>query len=557
MRAIALLLLVVLACAAPSAPATTPGVAPPPDPRIALLHELRGVGLPDPLGWSRFVRNDPATFGERCDHFWQRPFGGHRVRLHDDLRVDYDGEWFAQWPAAMRVPAGSYDHVELLWSRPPAPLQQPQLPAALPADVLAEARDVVHMRRSCPGDRPLRTELGAVALASWISAMGHDGLAAELVARWPPVWDPTRLRPSIAQALARSAAHSFAQGMPRALVRGVLDRADALCDCGGSPAVQQVRDGLGDEPARTYDPRDPESMLAWLADDLVLFAQTPAAQLGWAESTAPRSPGLELVAMGWPALPALVAHLHDPRRMRANGQRRVGQVALAIVAEIARRPLGSVAAAQMWWAQWRGRSEFDAMLANLDGAWPTAPSVARLLALDPAHAVPRLMAAWPELSAQARRGLVLAHARIARDDPSLAAALEALLLRALDDDAIETVALAAGLADAGETMRGCAPQSIARPWVRQLHDRRMRATPPPTPRTTTPLAVLLAAIATADGNAAVPLLREGMRRERAAPQGVVARALAQLCGDADDDADDDAPSCDRRLQALQRELAAR
>jgi hypothetical protein len=475
------------------------------------------------LGWSRIVQI--VGFGldgtPRCRNAWVRQQGAHRVVIDDELDVDYGGLWFASWPQQMRAPKDAYARIDLpvrqvrskTMGRPREPFQEE------PSDLLAEATASLRNGKHCGSDNDGRAAISLLR-AAWVRALGHTELARRMMIRWNLPWPEQDVRDQLARAMHHFTDEGRRQGMPRAQLRRWLERTAAMCDCRASSHAAEQLALLGDDPSGPIDPSDPQALLAWLADDLVFPLQRydpdrARYRTGWSPQTMPRSPALELYALGWSALPALVESPAPARLMRLQlGPTRADGNPTVTTTLDARRSIASLIALRRfadddemraWWAAAEPGGELAAHMAalELDDDF-TEQRVRRLLALDHVGALARIDGALAGLSPRVRLHVV-------------AAVVEQLPQRRWVDHAIAAVRAQLD-----------APGSV-------LESENV-------------VVDLLVAVARADPRRGAALLREVSRRERTDDRLDVAQyALSELC---EPEKDEPMPDCRPQLRRM-------
>lgn len=527
-----------------------------------LLGLLDGVDLPSPLGWrrvERMVLQDHEGL-PRCRYAWVQPGRARPIEIADELDIDWAGTWFATWPMHMRVAHDAYDDVEMPVRVAKANvLGANRRPLAeRPSDLLLEVTVELDDRPRCTPLHP-HDVTAAFARATWVRALGHDELAARMVERRPLDWSDELMRTRIADALIDVALDGLRQGMPRARARPLLAHARAICRGRSGDTAAALLAVLGDDPGGVPARDDPDALVAWLAEDL-RFPQLRydpdrlRDEVGWPADQGPRSPAFELIAIGWPALPALLDHGAPEKLLRR------GRVVIApdgtrslpttrsfvrrIVSVIAGRPFADDTAMRTWWTHAREHDELTAMIANLrDPDAYLAHSVGRIAAIAPARTIAVIEEVWPTLDERRRAGMMDA---LAREDPHALRGHERLVARALDSTSLAIVAPAAELArKAG--MRGWIPpiirrarRELARQWLRYEPD----TADDPLPA----LLELLVTIVRADAHRGTALVRDALRMHRAVGPELATDVLALLCEP--DDAARSRPPCSPALRRM-------
>lgn len=541
---------IALACAAQPTRehVAAPSVAVPADPRLAWLDLFDRAGLPDVRGWQR-IEQVFATDSEgrpRCRRGWARDDHGHHIVLTDELDIDWDGRWFAQWPMHMRVAKAAYRDVALpVRAAKATVLGGRQDSSERPSDLVADVTATLAGRDGCASSST-HSVASVLARASWIRALGHAELAIALLER-SPSWKEDWVRDHFATTLLEVALEGLRQGLPRARVRELLARAREVARGERRTHAEQLAALVGDDPLAPAASDDPEALVEWLPDDLlypltVYEPQRARDELGWPDDRIPRSPALELVVLGWAALPALLDRELPPRLMRSAGYGVApdGTLQTATTSAVIRRVASSIAlvpfeddaAMRRWWAAARPRTELamrgDQLRSN--DAYLGLVAV-RILELDPVHGVDRIVGAWPELD-DARRGELVAAvveaawpsgSRRRRLDADAIAELDALAKVAKRSRAIEVLAPGAELARRlGQ--RDWISHAIARARIElvraETDDEHAIA-----------VIELVATIARADPRRGATLLREGLRGSLLARE-LAASALGLVCEEA-------------------------
>jgi hypothetical protein len=564
------LAIVLASCASRPAPVETPR-APASNERLELLSWFDGLGLPSVLGWTRVEQVTRIDEDGRhvCRRGWVLERDGHRIWFDDSIDIDYDGFWFAQWPAHMRVPADAYAKQRRRLHRDSRVVRRAEFLAERPSDLLAEVTRSLQGTARC-GDPSRDAIVPAITRASWVRALGHEALARKLVDRWHVAWDVEYMRGLIADALLHVAIDALRQGMPRAQVRPLLEAVRSSCTCRTSEYASGILEYLGDDPTAPIDPDDPATLVPWIADDLVFpssvyLARRTRDELGWGPQVGPRSPALELVMMEWTALPILLERSWPEQLMRTNTGRvdYEGRMPLRtttsaireIVSLIARRRFESDEDMHAWWKRAKVQGEVASLSANLvESEYYLQESVARLLEVDPARVIERLEALWPRLDAGRRFAVVQTLVGAITDEDERVDAvrirgLRQLLLAAVREPSPAMIAAAGeGLSHLGErTWTKTASQHL-RAAVRELE-------PAENGNDDDGLDAYLAlvAIAEADPRRAVGLLREARRQGGAVRHELVRGVLETLC-----EPEDDAPAqhCHVELRRMYAALPA-
>jgi hypothetical protein len=407
---------------------------------MAWLDLFESAGLPDIRGWTRIERARTDGRTRHCDRAWVQPAGARRLAFTDDLRFDYGGTWFAQWPAHARVRVGAYDLVSPPKRRASVRMNRDEVIAERPGNLLVEAiAEAEGKPQECSDtERPI---VASVARASWVRALGHRDLAHSMVEAWPSEWTEDGLRAALAQTLIETSDSALRQSAPRSLVRPWLSWAAAQGRGPAAAGAKRALELLGDDTPPLPAAAAADALVTALADDQLYpdrawWPRPRREALGWRSDEIPRSPALELLRMGWPALPALIERAPADRLMR-DGLRVTddGVVHIALASDLRREIIGGIAerrfdddaAIAAWWAIARERGELETMVDNLahDHA-NVRGSVARLVALDPQHAAARLSSAWDRLSESQKASVVTALVETLWGDPDEPAAVHSL-----------------------------------------------------------------------------------------------------------------------------------
>lgn len=544
-------------------PATAPA-----DDSLRRLRLFEETGLPNMLGWARVeqVMAVDLSRSPHCRRGWVQQRGEHRVLFADEIDVDYDGFWFAQWPPQMRVAKDAYENVALpvRYARAGRTIRDVPL-AERPSDLVVEAIAALRDARSgTPGCLEDHRDWATVTLAraAWLRALGHDKLARALIARAliarPAEWSELQVRRDLAMALILLAHASLQQGMPRSQVRPILERAAAICDGDAGELAARELEMLGADPSVPLEASDPDSLLAWLAEDLVfpMLEYDPSRgrdARGWPPDRGARSPALELVTLGWSALPAIIERDHGDLLMRAGGplattaspvpHQTTASVRRSIVSFIALQKFASDETIREWWRVAKPIGEAEALYAVVDreDGW-TWRRVERLLVLDGDTALVRLADVLPHAGADPRADIVGAIVEAALPytgapgvSPRRGATFERLLTRSARSLALAEVAWAVeGLRRLGR-----------RAWIGPTVERATMALQSVTStddRET--LQMLVATIARADAHRGAALLRAA---RHTASAGIEETVLYELC---DADENEPTPDCGPPLRRM-------
>jgi hypothetical protein len=547
------LAIVLASCASRPAPVEAPPAAPPSNERLELLSWVEGLGLPSVLGWTRVERVTSVDHEGRpvCRRGWVQERGAHRIFFDDWIDIDYDGFWFAQWPAHMRVSVDEYAKLRNRLHRKSRHGRRDEFLAERPSDLLAEVTRSLQGTERC-GDPPRDAMIPALTRASWVRAHGHEELARKLVDRWHPAWDVEDMRDLIADRLLDLAIEGLRQGMPRARVRPLLETVRSSCACKTSEHAAVLLAHLGDDPSEPIDPDDPATFVPWIADDLVFPSSVHRAmrrreEVGWGPEVGPRSPALELVRMEWSALPTLLDRPWPDRLMRTNTGRidsdgrmplRTTNIALReIVSLIARRRFDDDAEMRAWWERAQVRGETASLESNLvESEYYLQESTERLIELDPGGVVASLQALWPRLDEGGRVVVVQTIVDAVTDedepfDPARITGLRELLHTAVRERS------PAMIAAAGEGLLHLGDRTWTKPASRRVRAamRELELAEGDDDDDDFDVYLALVAIAEADPRRGVGLLREARRQGGTVRRELVLSVLEALCEPSDDE----------------------
>ncbi len=515
--------------AAPSA-SEVPSPSGPDDGHREMLRLVADAGLPSTLGLQRIEQDlGIDMLGRRhCRRAWVLPSGERRVLMFDDLHFDHGGLFFAQWPLQMRQPADVYAEVFLpVRASRGKVLGSDEVLGERPTDLMVEVMTELADGPACL-DPAINSEVSSVARAAWVRALGHEQLALDLVGRSrAAAMGMARVRGALAHALHRIATDGLAQGMPRALARSWLERAQRIMPEHASSA-SALRD-LGEDPREPLVVNDPRSLVAWLGEELTFplreydphFARH---RPGWANDMQPRSPSLDLVTLGWAALPALIERTAPVVSLR-NGSPKLAdtaELARTLAGFIARRKFSTDVQMRAWWMRAKSLGEFGSLAADLeelDRQGSFVARVGRLIEIDAPAGLGLVLGAWDTIEAPIRAAILssavdmrLASNRAARPQ------LMRLLARSSRSESLEEAATAfAFLARVGESG-----------WVRAASQRARIELAAPTEASFEHLVQLLVAIVEHDPARGAKLLHAAAR----GPTPDIAREVAQdVCFD--------------------------
>lgn len=521
------------------------------DPTTAAFRLFAESGLPQVQGLQRIEQDlgVGSNAQRRCRQAWVISTGEFRVLLFDDLRFDYDGQFLARWSTTMRVPAGSYQHAPDGAKRPNSRAARTSLPATAepetvlgerPVDLVAEALSSRGRADRCH-DPTSQEALARFARVAWLDALGHPELARQLAVEVHGLPSLIHLRTQLREALTEIADDGLAQGMPRLLAREWLQRARRI-DPSFDPHGRE-RSLVGNDPASTLQPNDPESLVAWLGEELTFPNRGfENGRAGWSDGSEPRSPAFDLIALGWSALPALVElagpelRLRLPRRLReVRRLATTGDLALEVAERIARRAFASRSQLQAWWSRVGSLDEFDALAADFHEASFARPRVSRMAALDADKTLALAVALWASLEDSARLAILTAVTQVFAPEPVATAASHSRADALHSDDErerlVELFDLAAkdpALEVAVAGFEGHRRLSPTHAWVRRAMRRAIAALADPTAGDAS-LCALLVTIARADPNRGAHLLGLGSGARRSGARQTTERALYEIC----------------------------
>lgn len=353
--------------------------------------------------------------------------------MFDDLHLWWGNHFFERWPDTDRVPVARYRDLVALGPATrvahatglaPEPIFEPQAASDFFAQ-LAQP-DCTRGRSGWPA---ASSRLATVASARWARTFGRPDVADLVVDRNPEAFVvDDQLHDDLAWLVLEQAKQAYVHGMPRSGAIAMVARAQRLAR--SSQLRHQTDDALrrfGDDIALL--PRQPsvDALAAALPDDLYFPKRqwTPDhPPPSWATHSGlqPRSPGWELVALGWQALPALAPALDATTMTRryvttTTGldrsylvTRTHGELARTVVYTITGRSFAGRAAYDRWWVSVGHKGPAAAWRALV--AQPTDHTlvdrlVPALLALQPVEGLAAIEAAVADPTHPRRDDLLL------------------------------------------------------------------------------------------------------------------------------------------------------